>query len=145
MPIVHQKNSMMIAAGLNWQQLFGTLRVFIHKSLFSKFKKKVTLMKANQVSKMHARYFRDAPEFYHFCRRKVQVKIITGWLCGDKNGRLESGPSPDLKNENLRLFITLMLQQAQEVIVIKSIRDGMSAKEGFHRVISRVKWGASSR
>ena len=31
-----------------------------------------------------------------------------------------------------------MLQQAQEVIVIKSIRDGMSAKEGFHRIISRV-------
>ena len=64
---------------------------------------------------------------------------------GDKNEHLESGPSPDLKNENLRLFITLMLQQAQEVIVIKSIRDGMSAKEGFHRVISKVKWNASSR
>ena len=34
-----------------------------------------------------------------------------------------------------------MLQQAQEVIVIKSIRDGMSSKEGFQRIISRVVLG----
>ena len=131
MPTAHQKNFTMTAAGLSWPQLFGTLRVFIHKSPFSKSKKKVTSMKANPALKMPVQYFRDAQEFYHFCKRKVQVTYQISWIWSSSIVFSESGPSPDLKNENLRLFITLMLQQAQEVIVIKSIRDGMSAKEGF--------------
>ena len=135
MPTAHQKNFTMTAAGLSWPQLFGTLQVFIHKSPFSKSKKKVISMKANPALKMPVQYFRDAQEFYHFCKRRVQVKYQINRISLSAIVFSESGPSPDLKNENLRLFITLMLQQAQEVIVIKSIRDGMSAKEGFDNII----------
>ena len=98
-------------------------------------------MKANPALKMPVQYFRDAQEFYHFCKRRVQVKYQINRISLSAIVFSESGPSPDLKNENLRLFITLMLQQAQEVIVIKSIRDGMSAKEGFDNIIKNISIG----
>ena len=46
-----------------------------------------------------------------------------------------SPPSPDLTSENIRMMQLLMLQQAQEIIVTKSLRDSKKAS-----TVAKLAW-----
>ena len=49
--------------------------------------------------------------------------------------RTVSPPSPDLTSENIRMMQLLMLQQAQEVIVTKSLRDSKTPS-----LVAKLAW-----